>query len=192
MYLHVETRKGVRCVELDEQIVTLCQRGRQDGFARLLLAYQERVYRRAYSFVHNRDDALDLTQDVFLKVIRSIGSFAAGRPLWPWLRRITTNAALNFLRDRPALLSLDGAENLPEPAGGDDPLEAAVTAWTTQQLNRALAQLPPLLRMAVVLRHHEGLSYEDVAQAMEIPVGTVKTYLFRARRALRLELSREV
>lgn len=179
-------------MELDEQIITLCQRGRQDGFARLLLAYQERVYRRAYSYVHNRDDALDLTQDVFLKVIRAIGSFTPGRPLWPWLRRITTNVALNFLRDRPALLSLDGAEELPEPAGGEDPAEAAVTAWTSQQLTRALAGLPPLLRMAVVLRHHEGLSYEEVAQAMEIPLGTVKTYLFRARRALRLELSREV
>jgi RNA polymerase sigma-70 factor, ECF subfamily len=179
-------------VELDEQIVTLCQRGRQDGFARLLLAYQERVYRRAYSFVHNRDDALDLTQDVFLRVIRSIRSFTPGRPLWPWLQRITTNAALNFLRNRPALLSLDGAETLPEPAGGEDPLEAAVTAWTSQQLNQALANLPPLLRMAVILRHHEGLSYEEVAQAMEVPLGTVKTYLFRARKTLRLELSREV
>jgi RNA polymerase sigma-70 factor (ECF subfamily) len=177
---------------LDEQIINLCQRGRQDGFARLLLAYQERVYRRAYSFVHNRDDALDLTQEVFLKVIRSVGSFTPGRPLWPWLRRITTNVALNFLRDRPALLSLDEAENLPEPAGGEDPLDAAVSAWTAQQLNQALTNLPPLLRMAVVLRHHEGLSYEEVARAMEIPIGTAKTYLFRARRALRVELGREV
>lgn len=179
-------------MEQDEQIVALCQRGRQEGFARLLLAYQERVYRRAYSFVHNRDDALDLTQDVFLKVIRTVGSFVPGRPLWPWLRRITTNVCLNFLRDRPALLSLDGPDSMPEPAGGEDPLDAAVSAWSWSQLQAAMGRLPPLLRMAVVLRHQEGLSYEEVASAMEVPLGTVKTYLFRARRFLRTELTREV
>lgn len=179
-------------MDQDEQIVTLCQRGRQEGFARLLLAYQEQVYRRAYSFVHHRDDALDLTQEVFLKVIRSIDSFTPGRPLWPWLRRITTNVSLNFLRDRPALLSLDGTPDLPEPAGGDDPLEATVAAWNWSQIQTAMGRLPPLLRMAIVLRHMEGLSYEEVARAMEIPLGTVKTYLFRARRILRTELCREV
>lgn len=179
-------------MEQDEQIVALCQRGRQEGFARLLLAYQDRVYRRAYSFVHNRDDALDLTQEVFMKVIRTIGSFVAGRPLWPWLRRITTNTCLNFLRDRPALLSLDDPGQLHEPSGGEDPLEAAVSAWSASQLQAAMGRLPPLLRMAVVLRHQEGLSYDEVATAMEIPLGTVKTYLFRARRMLRTELCREV
>ena len=172
--------------------MTMCQRGRQEGFARLLLTYQERVYRRAYSFVHNRDDALDLTQDVFLKVIRTIGVFTPGRPLWPWLRRICTNACLNFLRDRPALLSLDGSTDLPEPAGGEDPLDAAVSAWSWNELQAAMGKLPPLHRMAVVLRHQEGLSYEEVASTMEVPLGTVKTYLFRARRFLRTELCREV
>lgn len=179
-------------MDQDEQIVTLCQRGRQEGFARLLLVYQEQVYRRAYSFVHQRDDALDLTQEVFLKVIRSIDSFTPGRPLWPWLRRITTNVSLNFLRDRPALLSLDGTPDLPEPAGGDDPLEATVAAWNWNQIQTAMGRLPPLLRMAIVLHHMEGLSYEEVARAMEIPLGTVKTYLYRARRILRTELCREV
>ena len=73
---------------------------------------------------------------------------------------------------------------------------ASVLARDAADVSRATggpaANLPPLLRMAVVLRHHEGLSYEEVAQAMEVPLGTVKTYLFRARKALRLELSREV
>lgn len=179
-------------MELDEQIVLLCQRGRQEGFARLLMTYQERVYRRAYSFVHNRDDALDLTQEVFLKVIRGIANFTAGRPLWPWLRRITTNACLNYLRDRPALLSLDDPEGPAEPAGGEDPLESAVNAWVWSEVQAAMGRLPPLLRMAIVLRHQEGLSYEEVAHAMELPLGTVKTYLFRARRALKAELCREV
>lgn len=183
--------RGGRPVEQDDQIVALCQKGRPEGFARLLLAYQERVYRRAYSFVHNRDDALDLTQEVFLKVIKAIGSFRPGSPLWPWLRRIVTNQCLNFLRSQPDLLSLEGPD-LPEPAGGEDPADAAMAAWNWRQLQEALGALPPLWRMAVVLRHQEELSYEEIARALEIPVGTVKTYLFRARRTLRVHLSGEV
>jgi RNA polymerase sigma-70 factor, ECF subfamily len=179
-------------VELDDQIVALCQKGRPEGFARLLLAYQERVYRRAYSFVHNREDALDLTQEVFLKVMKSIGNFTAGRPLWPWLRRIVTNLCLNFLRGRLDLLSLDGPDGPPEPAGGEDPADAAIAAWNWGQVQVALGRLPPLWRMAVVLRHQEGLSYDEVAHALELPIGTVKTYLFRARRSLRDLLAGEV
>jgi RNA polymerase sigma-70 factor (ECF subfamily) len=184
--------RGGTPVEQDEQIVVLCQKGRPEGFARLLLAYQERVYRRAYSFVHNRDDALDLTQEVFLKVMKGIGSFTVGRPLWPWLRRIVTNQCLNFLRSRTELLTLDGAEPLPAPVGGDDPADLAVAAWNWGQVQAALGKLPPLWRMAVILRHQEDLTYDEVAQAMELPIGTVKTYLFRARRTLRDLLAGEV
>lgn len=179
-------------MELDHQIVALCQKGRPEGFARLLLTYQERVYRRAYSFVHNREDALDLTQEVFLKAMKAIDSFTAGRPLWPWLRRIVTNQCLNFLRSRPNLVSLDATEDLPEPMGGEDPAEAAISAWNWGQIQTALGKLPPLWRMAVVLRHQEDLSYDDIAHALELPVGTVKTYLFRARRTLRDLLAGEV
>lgn len=75
----------------DGELVTACRRGRPEGFARLLLAYQDRVFRRAYSFLHSREDALDLTQEVFLRVMQALPRFEEGRPLWPWLRRITTN-----------------------------------------------------------------------------------------------------
>ena len=180
---------GVTAVDHDERIVELCQQNRSSGFAQLLLAYQERVYRRAYSFVRRREDALDITQEVFLKVIQAIPSLIPGRPLWPWLRRITTNAALNFLRRRPALLSLDDGEGSHEVSGGADPAEAAMAAWDWGQLQVALGRLPPLQRMAVILRHQEGLSYEEVARAMDLPLGTVKTYLFRARPTLRSELA---
>lgn len=185
-------REGGGRLEQDDAIVRLCQKGRPEGFAQLLLAYQERVYRRAYSFVHNRDDALDLTQECFMKVMKGISAFTPGRPLWPWLRRIVTNQCLNFLRSRPDCLSLDGPDPLPEPAGGQDPAEAAIAAWTWQQVQAALGKLPHLWRMAVVLRHQEDLSYEEIAHALELPVGTVKTYLFRARQTLRTILAGEV
>ncbi|HYG60520.1 MAG TPA: sigma-70 family RNA polymerase sigma factor [Symbiobacteriaceae bacterium] len=175
-------------MDQDERIVDLCQSGRQEGFARLLLAYQDRVYRRAYSFVHNREDALDITQEVFLRTIKGVKQFTPGRPLWPWLRRITTNLALNFLRDRHTGLPLDN-ETM---AAGLDPSDVAEAAWNAQQLHEAMGRLPPLYRMAMVLRHQEDLSYDEVARSMELPLGTVKTYLFRARQMLRMELTRRV
>jgi len=172
-------------VEQDSQIITLCRRGRQEGFATLLLAYQERVYRRAFSFVQNRDDALDLTQEVFLRTIRGVQNLAPDRPLWPWLRRITTNLCLNFVRDRHPAVPLDEALPSTDEA---DPQEAALAAWHAGEVSAAVADLPPLYRMAVVLRHQEDLSYEEIARLMELPLGTVKTYLFRARRLLKQRL----
>lgn len=178
-------------MDADAAIIDLCRRGRPEGFASMLLTYQERVYRRAYSFLHQREDALDTTQEVFLRTIKGVQTFLPGRPIWPWLRRITANQCLNTLRSRPHLVSLDADWSGQELPGGTDPSEAAAAAWGRQRLTAALARLPPLHRMAVVLRHHEGLSYEEVAQAMDIPLGTVKTYLFRTRQALKAALAEE-
>lgn len=178
-------------MDTDDRLIELCQRGRPEGFARLLLAYQDRVYRRAYSFVRHREDALDLTQEVLIRTIKGLPGFTPGRPLWPWLRRITTNLCLNHLRAKSPLLPLMAGEELAEVAGGEDPADVAVSNWGWQRVNAALARLPPLQRMAVILRHQEGLSYEEVALALELPLGTVKTYLFRSRHTLKAELARD-
>jgi len=180
----------------DEQIIRLCQQGRQEGFAQLLHAYQDRIYRRAYSFLRDREDALDATQDVFLRVLNAVGNFRAGEPLWPWLRKITTNTCLNKIRatgSRPQTVPLDEALDNPHPpAGRDDPQRAAELAWDRRRLAEALAQLPPLQRMVVVLRHEEQLTYDEIANVTNLPLGTVKTHLFRARRRLRQLLHGEV
>lgn len=172
----------------DDEIIRLCQQGRSEGFARLLEAYQGRVYRRAYSFLRNREDALDATQDVFLSVIKAIGHFRQGSPLWPWLRRLTTNTCLNRLRAAQAQLPTVPLGELWDRAETEqaehDPERQALLAWDRAWLDQALQKLHPLHRMAVILRHQEGLSYEEIAQAMNLPLGTVKTYLFRARKAL--------
>ncbi len=183
----------------DSEVVAACRRGRPEGFAQLLLRYQERVYRRAYSFLHSREEALDLTQDVFLRVIEALPRFEEGRPLWPWLRRITTNLCLNRLRSNPTLVSLDEAFASGDGSGavtradllaaGTDVAESALGNVFGDDLRRAMAALPPLHRVAVVLRHQEDLSYEDIARLMDLPLGTIKTYLFRARRSLRQSLA---
>ncbi len=180
----------------DEQIIRLCQQGRQEGFAELLHVYQDRVYRRAYSFFREREDALDATQDVFMRVLNAVERFRPGQPVWPWLRKITTNVCLNKLRtvnSRPPTVPLDEAWEQPRSTGdADDPHRAAEAAWNRQRLTEALAQLPPLQRIVVVLRHEEQLSYDEIAHVTNLPLGTVKTYLFRARRQLRQLLHGEV
>jgi len=167
----------------DQRIIELCQSGRPEGFARLLLTYQTKVYQRAYSFLHHREDALDVTQEVFLRTIRGLNGFVPGRPIWPWLRRITTNLCLNQIRDRHPTLPLVDVNEPIDPDG--DPETLFLTAWNRTLISDAIARLPPLYRMTVVLRHQEELTYDEVARVMEMPLGTVKTYLFRGRQMLR-------
>lgn len=171
-------------MEHDAAIIDLCRRGHPAGFTRLVAGYQERVFRTAHRFVQNREDARDITQEVFLRTVRAIDSLDSGRPLWPWLRRVTANLAINLLKRRPSHLSLD---QLPEAALPSD--QAGEPTWTLLDLQAALAELPPIWRMVLTLRHQEGLPYEEIARLTDLPVGTVKTYLFRGRRILRERLS---
>ncbi|MGE5674925.1 MAG: RNA polymerase sigma factor [Mycobacterium leprae] len=168
----------------DREIIELCQRGHPAGFARLLAAYQERVYRTAHSFLYNREDARDVTQEVFLRTVRAMGSLDMARPLWPWLRRVTTNLSLNLLKRRTAHLSLDA---LPESA--QPKAEATEPAYTRLAIREALSELPPVWRIVLSLRHQEELSYEEIARLTDLPIGTVKTYIFRGRRFLRERLA---
>lgn len=168
----------------DRPLVELCQRGHPAGFSRLLAAYQERVYRTAYSFVRNREDARDLTQEVFVRTVRAVNSLDPDRPLWPWLRRVTTNLSLTLLKKRAPHVSLD---SLPESAQPHESL--AEPAWTQFEIREALGELPPLWRVVLTLRHQEELTYEEIARVTELPVGTVKTYIFRGRRLLRERLA---
>lgn len=181
-------------VRTDDEIIRLCRQGRSEGFNLLLDLYQERVYRRAYSFLHNREDALDVTQDVFLRVLKALDRFEAGRPIWPWLRQVTTNACLNRIREesqRPSTSSMkEEWEEVSSLPGDGDPERQAIAAWDRARLERALETLPPLHRMVVILRHREDLSYDEIARALNLPLGTVKTYLFRGRRALREAMER--
>ena len=151
----------------DDEIIRLCQKGRSEGFSLLLAAYQDRVYRRAYSFLRNREDALDATQDVFLRVVQAIGHFRTGSPIWPWLRQVTTNTCLNRIRTASAR-----PQTVPSTKPGirrrpHDPESEALATWDREWLSGPWMN-SPLQRMAVVLRHREGLSYDEIARTMNL------------------------
>lgn len=137
---------------------------------------------------------MDLTQEALVKVLTGLDKFQLGRPFKPWLRQVTVNACLNILRRRaPETVSLEQpvAEDivLGDTLAGstNDPVAAAEWREAREVLQQAVSRLSSQQRLILVMRHQEGLSYEEIAATTDLPLGTVKTHLYRARQQLRLE-----
>jgi RNA polymerase sigma-70 factor (ECF subfamily) len=181
----------------DEVLVQRCLDGESAAFDVLVQRYQTRVYHLAYRLTHHAEDANDLAQEVFVRVYERLHTFRPDAPFWPWLRRVAMNWGLNWLkRQRLPQISLEtGASTDEEEAGIDlpdwesDPARRAETRAMQAEVQRAIASLPLKYRAAVVLRYAEGLSYEEIAQTLQLPLGTVKTHLFRAKAMLQERLA---
>lgn len=142
--------------------------------------------------VGNQADAEDIAQETFIKAYRGLAGYDPSHPLFTWLFRIAHNSAVDFLQARkPEALSINDDQN---PLEVEDPggnLEERLEASSQHQLiEGVLASLPPLYREILVLRHQQDLSYQEIAQSLGIPDGTVKVRLFRARDLMRQKLSR--
>lgn len=162
------------------------------AFGVLVTRYRARVVvlARRMLAAQASDEAEDVAQEAFVAAYDKRSSFRRGEPFRPWLYRIAVNRCLDRLRSesrRPALLEI---ESVPEPSlSGGDPVEALLTEEGEKLLSAAVAALPPKLRAVFLLRHLDDLSYEEIAAAVGVPLGTVKTHLFRARAQLRGALS---
>jgi len=168
-----------------------------DRFSLLVDKYRDRVFNQAYRMLGNTEDAEEATQDVFLRVYRSIGEFRGDSKITTWIYRITSNVCISRLRKKQLeVTSLDEpfdedgrtlAELIPDEAPGP---ESRLESKQTAELVRAhVRTLPPNWAMALSLHHFEGLSYDETAEAMEIPKATAATYIFRARRRLAQRLA---
>lgn len=176
----------------DAQLVRRVQKGDKGAFDLLVLKYQHRIINLVMRYVRDPDQALDITQEAFLKAYRALGRFRGESAFYTWLYRIAVNTAKNYLaaqRRRPMDVELD----LQDPEQFD--LHAKLRETDTpegvlmgRQLHetvaRAIEALPDDLRTAIVLRELDGMSYEEIAQTMECPVGTVRSRIFRARDAI--------
>jgi len=173
--------------------------GDDDAFAALVRTHQVTVYNIAYRMVGQRETAQDLAQETFLRAFKALVTFDPNRPFGPWLYRIATNLSINWVkRARLPTVSLDA----PHPADGDDAAPLAVPDTLAEpatrfdqvemqtQLRRAILSLPPDYRVVIELRHFQEMSYGEMAEALNAPIGTVKTRLYRARRLLRDQLSK--
>jgi len=176
----------------DQQLVQRVQKGDKSAFDLLVLKYQHRVLKLVSRFVSDAAEAQDVAQEAFLKAYRALPSFRGDSAFYTWLYRIAINTAKNALvsnRRRPVDFDLD----LQDPdqydrhaklKEVDTPEGVLLTDEIREVVERAMQQLPEDLRTAIVLREIEGLSYEEIAEAMDCPVGTVRSRIFRAREAI--------
>jgi RNA polymerase sigma-70 factor, ECF subfamily len=177
----------------ESTLVARCAQGDQAACAELVAEHQRMVYQLAFHLLGNRDEALDLSQDVFMRVFRTLPHFRGHSQLRTWIYRIVVNQARNRQRwwrrrHRASQVSLDQhLETHAEPSGNPQVAPDNVLAQKrlASQLRRALDALPFDQRSVVVLREIDGLSYDEIAFSLGVTLGTVKSRLTRARRALR-------
>ena len=178
--------------DTDHELVRRVQAGDQTAFNLLVLKYQHRVLKLVGRFVNDAAEAEDVAQEAFLKAYRALASFRGDSAFYTWLYRIAINTAKNALvasRRRPVTYDLDLQDGSQVQAHArlsdtETPEALALTDEIRRTVNEAIEALPDDLRLAIVLRELEGLSYEDIAKTMECPVGTVRSRIFRAREAI--------
>jgi RNA polymerase sigma-70 factor (ECF subfamily) len=175
----------------DERLAVQARDGSGEAFAELVRRYERPVWSLIARMVRDRGQAEDLAQDAFLRAWRKLHTYDPARPFRSWMFKIAHNLTLDALRkaqldtvplETPGDESIDPLARLQDEAA--DPDHHAHQRRAVQELERAVAELRPEHRAAMLLRFREGLSYEEIAEILELPLGTVKTHLHRARKLL--------
>jgi RNA polymerase sigma-70 factor (ECF subfamily) len=184
----------------DADVVQLARQGRETAFRELVRRYERPVFSLIFRMVRNRETAEDLSQDTFIKVLNHIDRYSPEFKFSSWLFKIANNVAIDHLRKRQLeVISMDGAAHAAtsseiESTSFDVAVhqESALEEMESRELGgaieRAIAALRPEYRSCIMLRHVEGRSYEEIAATLDLPLGTVKTYIHRARHELRRAL----
>lgn len=181
---------------MDQALVERVQRGDRAAFDLLVLKYQHRIVKLVSRYVFDSTEALDVAQEAFIKAWRALPKFRGDSAFYTWLYRIAINTAKNHLvaqSRRPANHGLDLQD--PEQyeldarlADTDTPERHLLAEEIRQTVMRTIDELPDELRTAIMLRELDGMSYEEISEAMECPIGTVRSRIFRAREAIDLKL----
>ncbi len=183
--------------EIDQQLVMRVQAGDKRAFELLVIKYQRKVERLLSRIIRNQSEIEDVSQEAFIKAYRAIGNFRGDSAFYTWLYRIAINTAKNYLisqgRRAPTSTGYDAeeAENFEDATGLRDmatPDSILMSKQIGEIVTRTIDALPEELRTAITLREIEGLSYEEIAQIMECPIGTVRSRIFRAREAVATQL----
>ncbi len=180
----------------DQELVERSIDGDEGAFNELINRYKRGVFTLIIRMVRNREVANDLSQDTFVKLYASLSSYNPKYKFSSWLFKIANNLTIDFLRkNRPNVLSLDepietdrDSVRIQVASVGENPLDRAESLELGEKIKEAIMELPVDYRRVIVLRHVEDFSYEEIAEATDLPLGTVKTLLFRGRRLLRKKL----
>lgn len=183
--------------DIDAALVARVQQGDKQAFDLLVIKYQRKIQRMLSRMLRDQSEIDDVMQETFIKAYRAIPQFRGESAFYTWLYRIAINCARNWMTSngrRPSAPSanqssdgetFDEIDNLTD---NNTPESALATQEIVETVNAAIQQLPEDLRSAIVLREIDGLSYEEIAQAMDCPIGTVRSRIFRAREAIATKL----
>lgn len=184
-------------IEADQALVERVKRGDKAAFDLLVIKYQSRIINLVMRFVRNHSDAQDVTQEAFIKAYRALPNFRGDSAFYTWLYRIAVNTAKNYLavqsnrrlpqvkQDISEMEQIDDGTALKEL---DTPENLLLSQEIQGTVIRAIENLPNDLKIAITLRELEGLSYEEIAETMDCPIGTVRSRIFRAREAIDKQL----
>lgn len=184
----------------DADVVALAQHGREDGFRELVRRYERPVFSLIFRMVRDSASAEDLAQDTFIKVLNHIDKYRPEFKLSSWLFKIANNVAIDHLRRRQLdTISMSGSPHAGSEAeiaatsfeiasGEESALDQMEARELGSTIEKAIGTLRPEYRSCIMLRHVEGRSYEEIAATLDLPLGTVKTYIHRARIQLREQL----
>jgi len=178
--------------QLDEDLVLRVQQGDKSAFDLLVIKYQHKIIQLVNRYVKDPSEAQDVAQEAFIKAYRALGNFRGDSAFYTWLYRIAINTAKNYLVSRSRRSSdyevdvqdAEAIENAPQLQGMETPERLLLNQEIIDTIKTAIDKLPEEMRTAIILREFDGMSYEEIAEAMDCPVGTVRSRLFRAREAI--------
>ena len=185
----------------DQDVVLLARSGREAAYRELIRRYERPVFALLFRMVRDRELAEDLSQETFIKALNAIESYRPEFKFSSWIFKIANNAAIDHLRRRELdTLSLDGSPHAETPeamqatalqigARQESPLDTVEAKELGSEIEAAIGRLRPEYRSCILLRHVEGRAYEEIAEILDLPLGTVKTYIHRARNELRVALA---
>lgn len=173
------------------ELVLLAQQGNQPSFAKLMERYRDSIYFMVLKMVHNRDDAEDLTQEAFSKAFNSLNNYSAEYAFSTWLFKIATNNCIDFIRkkrlqttslDSSTITNEDGeSPTIAVPDYNPNPEQSIIKEQRAARIREVIEKLSPKYKQLIEMRYFDELSYEEIAAQLDLPLGTVKAQLFRAK-----------
>lgn len=184
----------------ESKLIAEALNGNEQAYAEIMERYRNQLYHLMYKMVHNREESEDLVQEAFIKAFNALASFNEEFAFSTWLYKIAVNNCIDYLRkkrlqtfsyDKP-VMAKDGELQREYPDLEASPDKEILSTEKTNIINIAIEELPDKYRTAIILRHREELAYEEIAERLGLPLGTVKARIFRAREMLKRKLKGKI